>query len=154
MEKEMAGAKIRDAYRHLNRQGIPTGPAPYVYVGKARSSGVLQPDPATTPIVQRIFELYADGSTPKAIAQTLTVEGIPSRSKNGWLPDTVLGMLGNIAGIARSYSESRRLKEGNIIPASWPPIISEGVVSPRPRPHEVAPGAPVAEALAKEARRA
>jgi hypothetical protein len=44
-------------------------------------------------------------------------------SKDGWLPDTIVGMLGNITYTARSYSESRREKTGEISHATWPAII-------------------------------
>ena len=129
MEKDMAAVKIREAYRSLNAKGIPTGPATYgyAYLGKTRTSGVLQLDPEQAPVVRRIFDMYAEGSSPKAIAQTLRDEGISASSKRGWLPDTIVGMLGNISYTARSYSESRREKAGEIIQATWPALIDDGL---------------------------
>ncbi|GAA3837213.1 recombinase family protein [Streptomyces chiangmaiensis] len=40
----------------------------------------LEPDPVTAPVVQRIFTLYFDGLSDKAIAAQLTREGIPCPS--------------------------------------------------------------------------
>jgi hypothetical protein len=129
MEAEMAAVKIRDAYRALNAKGIPTGMAAYgySYVGKTRTSGAMQPDPEQAPVVRRIFEMYADGSNPLQIAQTLVDEGIPSRSKRGWLPDTISAMLSNLTYTARTYNGSRRDKTGDIIQAPWPAIIDDGL---------------------------
>jgi site-specific DNA recombinase len=42
----------------------------------------LEPDPATAPVVQRIFEEYVSGAGLYAIAERLTREGIPSPSAN------------------------------------------------------------------------
>jgi len=129
MEAELAAEKIRDAYRALNAKGIATGMATYGYryVNNTRTSGAMQPDPEQAPVVRRIFELYADGSTTRQIAQTLTDEGIRANSKRGWLPDTVGGMLSNITYTGRTYSGSRRDKTGDIIQASWPAIVDDGL---------------------------
>jgi DNA invertase Pin-like site-specific DNA recombinase len=127
--RRITAMKIKAAYVDLNKQGIPTGMATYgyKYVNNTRASGALQPDPEQAPVVRRIFEMYADDSNTRTIAQTLTDEGIRANSKRGWLPDTIGSMLGNITYTARTYSESRRDKTGKIIPATWPAIIDDGL---------------------------
>ena len=134
MEAEMAGIKIKDAYRAMNAKGIATGAAAYGYnyVGETRTGGALQPDPERAPVVRRIFEMYANGTTPREIAQALFHEGIPANSRRGpapenWKADTVTAMLSNITYIGKTYSVSRRDKTGDIIQASWPAIIEDGL---------------------------
>src|SRR5439155_6681420 len=60
--RKVTAVKIRDAYAHRIKQGLPTGPAPYGYrYANGRAGGQLELDPATAPIVRRIFADYADG---------------------------------------------------------------------------------------------
>ena len=46
----------------------------------------LEPDPETAPVVQRIFELYDQGSGIRGIAQMLEREGLPSPGEVGPVP--------------------------------------------------------------------
>ncbi|GAA2657773.1 recombinase family protein [Streptomyces vastus] len=66
----------------------------------------LQPDPAAAPIVQRLFTMYVDGMSDKAIAAQLTREGIPCpsahdasrnphRKKTAWQAGAVRAILIN-----------------------------------------------------------
>jgi site-specific DNA recombinase len=66
----------------------------------------LEPDPAAAPIVQRIFRLYIDGMSDKAIATQLTREGLPCpsahdparnqhRTKTAWQQGAVRAILIN-----------------------------------------------------------
>jgi site-specific DNA recombinase len=41
----------------------------------------LEPDPATSPVVERIYRMYADGAGLRYIAQRLTDDGVPSPSQ-------------------------------------------------------------------------
>ena len=133
-EAEMAGLKIREAYRSLNGKGVSTGAAPYGYryIGAERVAGALQPNPETAPVVRRIFEMYANGTRPREIAATLYREDIPSNARAGsdpanWKADTITAMLSNISYIGQTYSGSRRDKTGDIIPADWPAIVDAGL---------------------------
>ncbi len=63
-------------------QGIFPGPAPIGYINAPRGDGkrIIEPDPAYSPSVVRMFELYATGTyTLKSLQQNLKDEGILSR---------------------------------------------------------------------------
>ena len=64
------GYRIADAGPHPNPSKAASG---------ARLHQ-LEPDPATAPIVERIFAMYLAGAGYKQIATTLTREGVPSPS--------------------------------------------------------------------------
>lgn len=68
----------------------------------------LEPDPATCPIVERIYRMYADGAGLRFIAQQLTDEGVPSpsqydpvrnrhRDPRGWAHSAIRSILDNPA---------------------------------------------------------
>ncbi|WP_079611706.1 recombinase family protein [Mycobacteroides abscessus] len=68
----------------------------------------LEPDPATSPIVERIYRMYADGAGLRFIAQQLTNEGVPSpsqydparnrhRDPRGWAHSAIRAILDNPA---------------------------------------------------------
>lgn len=72
----------------------------------------LEPDPLSAPVVQRIFQMYADGLGHRAIAQALTDEGVPSpsahdprrnphRDPRGWAHSAVRAILMNEAYTGR-----------------------------------------------------
>jgi site-specific DNA recombinase len=67
---------------------------------------VLEADPVTAPVVQRIFDLYVGGTGLRAIAARLNTEGLPCpsahdpnrnthRLKDGWQASTVRAVLTN-----------------------------------------------------------
>jgi DNA invertase Pin-like site-specific DNA recombinase len=133
--RKITGEKIKAAYAHKNARGLPTGPAPYGYRYATRERGtvpMLEIDTEAAPIVKRIFNLYADGDQSAAtIADVLAAEAIPATAtrKGKWVGDNVQNLLQNVAYIAKTYSESRPKKTGDLIPATWPPIISEALFS-------------------------
>jgi site-specific DNA recombinase len=59
--------------------GAPTGGKAYGYIA-ARDSGTgkVEIDEEPAAVVRRIFELYANGASPRTIAMTLNDEGVPS----------------------------------------------------------------------------
>jgi site-specific DNA recombinase len=67
---------------------------------------VLEADPVTAPVVQRIFDLYVGGTGLRAIAARLNTEGLPCpsahdpnrnthRLKDGWQASTARAVLTN-----------------------------------------------------------
>jgi site-specific DNA recombinase len=68
----------------------------------------LEPDPVTSPVVERIYRMYADGAGLRYIAQRLTDDGVPSpsqydplrnrhRDPRGWSHSAVRAILDNPA---------------------------------------------------------
>jgi site-specific DNA recombinase len=66
----------------------------------------LEPDPATSPVVERIYPMYADGAGLRYIAQQLTDDGVPSpsqydpvrnrhRDPRGWSYSAIRAILDN-----------------------------------------------------------
>lgn len=78
-----------------------TGGKAYGYISATDSdSGEREVNPAQAPVVVRIFEMYADGLSPRAIAEQLNAEGVPSpgafwnrvsRRKAGWAMSAIAG---------------------------------------------------------------
>jgi DNA invertase Pin-like site-specific DNA recombinase len=128
MERKMTGAKISSAYRYLNAQGAPTGQPPYGY---ERGDDGLVAVEMEASVVRRIFDMYSSGSwSANAIAGRLNDEGVArprARSAYGWLPDTVVDTLRNVAYVGKTYSESRAKRRGDLIAAQWPAIVDEHV---------------------------
>ena len=90
------GYRITDAGPHPNPAKAATG----------QRIHTLQPDPVAAPLVQRIFTMYVDGMSDKAIAAQLTRDGIPCpsahdparnphRPKTAWQQSTVRAILIN-----------------------------------------------------------
>ena len=59
-------------------------------------------DPDQAQVVQRIFTLFAAGSSPIAIAKTLNREGIPGPGGKAWQDTTIRGHAGRGTGILRN----------------------------------------------------
>lgn len=68
----------------------------------------LEPDPATSPVIERIYRMYADGAGLRYIAQQLTDDGVPSpsqydparnrhRDPRGWSHSAIRAILDNPA---------------------------------------------------------
>jgi DNA invertase Pin-like site-specific DNA recombinase len=89
------GRRTRRGLEGLARAGKSAGGRSYGYISAARSpSGKLEIDEEQAAVVRRIFELYADGNSPRGIASILNREGVPSpsstwgreqRRKRGWV---------------------------------------------------------------------
>lgn len=74
--------KIRAVFREKAKEGVfHAKKAAYGYVKGADAKRTLLIDEETAPVVKRIFEMYASGTTPNQIAQTLNAENIPSPEK-------------------------------------------------------------------------
>lgn len=129
MERRMTGEKIRDAYRYATRRGQMVGQVPGGYVRNPDGSVSIDEDVA--PLVRRIFEMYATGRfTSRDIARRFNAEGVPKlpRSRGAaWHWHSIAEILRNVAYAGKAFSESRRRGgHGELIPATWPAIVSEG----------------------------
>ena len=138
--REMAGVTRREAAATKIRAGRPVGQRPYGYRWTAGFQN-LEPDPAEAPVLQRIFNDFASGLTARQIADAFTVEGIPAsgarQTRAGqpiqprWMPDTVAGLLRNVAYIGKTYDTSRVRRtrsdssSANLIKATWSPLVDD-----------------------------
>jgi site-specific DNA recombinase len=74
----------------------PSCAPPYGYRWANADKSRLDPDPATAPIVVRIFRSLAEGSSLRAIARRLTEDGIPTPRGNAvWAPASVYKIVCN-----------------------------------------------------------
>jgi site-specific DNA recombinase len=103
------GRRTRRGLEGLARAGKSAGGRSYGYIPAALSaSGQLEIDETQAAIVRRIFQLYANGHAPRAIASLLNREGVPSpgstwgrqlRRKRGWVHSAINGNLARGLGI-------------------------------------------------------
>ena len=108
--------KTRRGQRGVVRKGRMISRAPFGYrnanriEGSKVERGLREIDPDKAAIVRRIFDLYAKGTSAKAIAALLTAEGIPTpRGGTTWRHHTLVGMN------ARSAILSNRTYIGEIV---------------------------------------
>ncbi|WP_074332299.1 recombinase family protein [Mycobacteroides abscessus] len=88
---------------------VDAGPHPSLAkAGLGQRLHRLEPDPVTSPVVERIYRMYADGAGLRYIAQLLTDEGVPSpsqydprrnrhRDPRGWAHSAIRAILDNPA---------------------------------------------------------
>ncbi len=108
--------KTRRGQRGIVRNGRMISRAPFGYRSANRiegtkvERGLREIDPDQAAIVRRIFSLYANGTSAKAIAKLLTAECIPTpRGGTTWRHSTLVGMN------ARSTILSNRIYIGEIV---------------------------------------
>jgi site-specific DNA recombinase len=85
------GDKVRRGQSGRAREGKVPGSVPYGYRIVAGKKGEPEIDPEQAKIVRRIFQMYAQGSSPRYIAIKLTSEGIPSPAGGRWNAPTISG---------------------------------------------------------------
>ncbi len=131
--------KTRRGQRGIVRKGRMSTRAPFGYrnanriEGSQVERGLREIDPDQAPIVRRIFSLYANGTSAKAIAKLLTAEGIPTPSGGStWRHNTLVGMN------SRSTILSNRLYIGEIVYGATRTVRNPttGRAVPRPCPEE------------------
>jgi site-specific DNA recombinase len=109
--REMVKERTALSLRLRAEQGYHTGGVSYGYVSvavdPAEPNGYkrLQIEESRAATVRRIFQLYADGASPRGIAASLNDESVPSpgakwkrtrrRTDGRWLASSVLSILGN-----------------------------------------------------------
>ena len=108
--------KTRRGQRGIVRKGRMISRAPFGYrnanriEGSRVERGLREIDPDQAAIVRRIFRLYANGTSAKAIAALLTAERIPTPNGGAkWRHHTLVGMN------ARSTILSNRIYIGKIV---------------------------------------
>lgn len=95
------GRRTRRGLEGLARNGKSAGGRAYGYVPPALShSGQVEIDAAQSEIVRRIFTMFADGHSPRAIAEALNRDRVPSpgatwgrkqRRRRGWVASAIHG---------------------------------------------------------------
>ena len=133
LERRMVATKIREAKRYASEHGEAVGPLPAGY--KWSGDGVdrcVVIDEETAPLVRRVFAEYATGKySARVLGHRLNAEGVilpantgPKEHRGkGWHGDTIMQMLGNVAYIGKTYSQSRRHQQGDLIDGNWPALI-------------------------------
>lgn len=74
---------------------------PYGYKSTAEP-GVIAIDDKKADVVRKIFQMYADGYSPRAIAGSLNAEGVPSPRGGKWNASTINGHRSRGVGILRN----------------------------------------------------
>src|SRR5690625_3850319 len=81
------------------RAGRSAGGLCYGYRPVPGDPGALQIDEAEAAIVRRIFQQYAEGMSPKAIAAALNAEGVPGPRASTWGQSTINGNRQRATGV-------------------------------------------------------
>jgi site-specific DNA recombinase len=125
MEREQTRERVIMGSEAARRAGRWTGGVPYGYeipikvdmTGNRIERGILTPHAEEAPIVQKIFELRAEGLKVSSICNRLVEEGIRTRHGNLiWNQNTVSGILKRSELYIKGYNESN----GEAI---WDPIV-------------------------------
>jgi site-specific DNA recombinase len=119
---ELERLKIRERTQRGKRARVEAGKynvgcrAPYGYRWAGGDKERLAVDPATAPIVQRIFREVAIGGSARQVALRLTRERVPTPSGRGtaWHVSTVRGILDHpvYEGDARAFRWSKSKRRG------------------------------------------
>lgn len=133
MERRMTAEKMREAKRFQSARGEAVGPIPAGYKRVRDENGTrVEIDETTAPIVRQLFAEYASGRYgSRTLAHRFNAAGLTLPANTGPREirgkglhgDTVMQVLSNVAYIGKTYSISRRHREGDIIDAQWPALI-------------------------------
>ncbi len=129
---------VRGMRESASRGFYPGGPPPYGYRRVSIQDGSVQriklePDPATAPVVERIFRECLAGKGLVEIARSLNHDGLTTRKKNKWSKTAVHKVLKNEAhtGVLLWGRQKLRKMGGDLLPvrveAAWTPIIDRAV---------------------------
>lgn len=96
-ERSVVAERTREALAHLRRRGVAMGGAPlgkkYGDVVDEHGHRVVERVEEELRVVQRIHELRAAGRSLRAIATTLTTEGVKTKLGGRWHPQSVARVL-------------------------------------------------------------
>ncbi|MFC1869777.1 recombinase family protein [Chloroflexota bacterium] len=118
-----------------NRGFFPGGPPPYGYVRVKVQDGAVQrvklePDPATAPVVERIFKECLSGKGMIEITRSLNGDGLTTRKNKKWSKTSVSTVLNNevYTGTLIWGEFTRNQNGGNRLPVirvddAYPPIV-------------------------------
>ena len=81
-----------------------------VLEGDADGRGKRRINPAEAEVVQRIFRLFADGVSPRAIAKRLNADGVPGPEGRLWQDTTIRGQVERGTGILNNAIYAGRLE--------------------------------------------
>jgi site-specific DNA recombinase len=96
--KDLA-SKIKRGQAGLVGEGLMPGTVTYGYARVAGSPGKRVIDPEEAKVIRRIFIEYANGTSPRHIAASLTADGIPSPSgRDVWNFQTIISGGGKALG--------------------------------------------------------
>src|ERR1700733_7021688 len=106
LDRKEASYRTRRGLEGIARSGRPTGGKAFGYVAADKQITI---DEGQAQVVRRIFQMYAEGSSPRTIAATLNAEGIPSpgarwnrtvrRKDKKWLASAIHGDVNRGTGI-------------------------------------------------------
>lgn len=121
---EQTKVKVRLAAQALAEEGRPNGPAGYGYRMTLDDRGrkAREPDPSTAPVVRRIVEEVAAGSSLGLVARGLTADRVPTpRGAGRWHRETLRTIVRapRIVGL--------RVHRGKTYPARWPAIVDRAL---------------------------
>jgi site-specific DNA recombinase len=134
VERNMRGKRARTAAGHLMPGSRPLYGYRWAPSADGRPKARYVADPATAPVVQRIFTLAAEGWTLRAIAKALNDDGVPTAGSARRWDFTLVGHVlrgEQYAGIAYGW-RTRRLansghKEERLPESEWTPL-PEGTI--------------------------
>jgi site-specific DNA recombinase len=91
MQREEGAKKTKRGMVGVVRDGRNAGGKSYGYEPVPGQRGELQIVDAEAEIIRRVFELYAEGISPRTIAYTLNKEGAPAPRGRQWNASTING---------------------------------------------------------------
>jgi site-specific DNA recombinase len=135
-ESSKVSMRVARAMAINGAAGKPHGRPPYGYrreyaltpAGKRELVGQV-PDPATAPVVERIFTKLSGAVSLRAIAAELNAEGIAAPGGQPWTGQCVRDLALNPAyaglrlHVAGRRSGHDRTRDGVLVPAQWPAIV-------------------------------
>ena len=135
----MGQANIEDL-RHKTKRGLSgkidkvlsAGGLGYGYAVDAKETGARNIIEDEAVVIRRIFDLYANGASPRAIVSMLNKEGVPGPVGRPWVDTTVRGQIDRGTGILNNAAYVGRL-EWNRCSYVRSPDTGKRLARPNPR---------------------
>ena len=126
--------KTKRGMRGKILSGLSAGALGYAYAVNPAVKGGRTVIEDEAQVVRRIFAMYADGASPRAIASKLNVEAVPGPAGRPWVDTTVRGQVERGTGLLNNSAYVGRL-EWNRCSYVRNPATGKRVARPNPR-HE------------------